>query len=323
MSTLILTQNQVCALLRMEDAVPAMEQVFAAHGRGETLMPHKLYLSLDKNYTGDFRAMPAYFDGAAGIKWVNSHPQNPARHQLPAVMGVYILSDPATALPLAILDATALTALRTGAAAAVASKHLANPSPSAIGFVGCGVQARTLLAAHRVVFGELEIRCADAFPEAAERFAKECGGRAVPIREAAAADIVCTATPSRVPVVHREWVKAGAHINAMGADAPGKQELDPEILDDAQILIDDWEQATESGEVNVSLSTGRFAKSHIYGTLGEVVAKKLPGRRGRDSITVFDSTGLAVQDLALARVAYQAARTRGIGQEVSFLGQCD
>jgi ornithine cyclodeaminase/alanine dehydrogenase len=319
MSTLILTQSDVRALLRMEDAVPAMEQVFAAHGRGETIMPHKIYLSLDKNFTGDFRAMPAYFDGAAGVKWVNSHPQNPARHKLPSVMGLYILSDPATALPLAILDATALTALRTGAAAAVASRHLAKPSPKTIGLVGCGVQARTLLAAHRVVFGGLELRCADAFPEAADRFAHECGGRAVPIKEAAAADIVCTATPSRVPVVQREWVRAGAHINAMGADAPGKQELDPEILDDARIVIDDWEQATESGEVNVSLSTGRFAKSHIYGTLGEVVAGKLAGRSGADEITVFDSTGLAVQDLALARVVYQAARDRKIGQQVDFL----
>lgn len=303
----------------MSRAVPAVEQAFAAHGRGEALMPAKVYLSLDA-YNGDFRAMPSYLAGTAGVKWVNSHPDNPKKHGLPSVMGVYILSDPETAAPLAIMDATWLTAVRTGAAGAVASKHLAVASPRSIGFVGCGVQSRVLLAAHRELFaGELELRMADVSREAAAKFAEQVGGTATTIEEAAACDIVCTATPSRAPIVEREWVAAGAHINAMGADAPGKQELDSALLTAGLTVIDDHHQAVSSGEVNVPLACGQLAVSQIHGTLGEIVAGKLPGRRG-DEITVFDSTGLAIQDVALARVALELARERNIGHDVALVG---
>ncbi|HEU4532635.1 MAG TPA: hypothetical protein VFS00_00910, partial [Polyangiaceae bacterium] len=169
-TTLILSAADVRSLLSMPEAVRAVELAFAEHASGRALMPPKVYLSLEA-YGGDFRAMPSYVgpgpgagpDGApapdalpaaAGVKWVNSHPDNPQRHGLPSVMGVYILSDPATALPLAILDATVLTAARTGAAAAVASRHLAKPGPKTLGFVGAGVQSRWMLAAHRAVFGD-------------------------------------------------------------------------------------------------------------------------------------------------------------------------
>lgn len=302
----------------MSRAVPAIEEAFAAHGRGEAIMPAKVYLSLDE-YDGDFRAMPSYLAGAAGVKWVNAHPHNPERHGLPSVMGVYILSDPATAVPLAIMDATWLTAVRTGAAGAVASKHLAVGAPRSIGFIGCGVQARVLLSAHRVVFdGELELRMADASAGAASAFADEAGGKATSIEEAAACDIVCTATPSRSPIVLRDWVPAGTHVNAMGADAPGKQELEASLLTAGLTVIDDHHQAVSSGEVNVPIASGQLSESDIYGTLGEIVAGKLPGRRG-DEITVFDSTGLAIQDVALATVAVELARERDIGLQVDFV----
>jgi ornithine cyclodeaminase/alanine dehydrogenase len=236
-------------------------------------------------------------------------------------MGIYILSDPATALPLAVMDATRLTAVRTGAAAAIASKHLARPGARSIGFVGCGAQAPFLLEAHRAVLGgDLEVVAADASPEASARFAAEAGGRAAPIAEAAACDIVCTATPSRAPVVARAWVRPGAHINAMGADAHGKQELDPAILKDARVVIDDWAQATESGEVNVPLHDGTLTRDHIHATLGEIIAGRRPGREDA-AITVFDSTGLALQDVAVARVVYAAARAAGAGRslEIDFM----
>ena len=192
----------------MNDVVDAVEGAFVAHARGETQMPPKVYLQFSE-HDGDLRAMPAAMDGAAGIKWVNSHPQNPKRHNLPAVMGVYILSDPATALPLAILDGTLLTALRTGAAAAVATRHLGPRSISTIGFVGCGVQARFLLSAHRAVLGDnFECLCADLKTEVAESFAAEIvaagmKGRAASIEDAASADVVNTATPGASPA--REW----------------------------------------------------------------------------------------------------------------------
>lgn len=318
MNTLILTQHDIRALVTMDRVVEAVEAAFGAYGRGQAEMPAKVYLSLPA-MGGDFRAMPAFMDGSAGVKWVSSHPDNPRRHNLPAVMGVYILSDPATAAPLAIMDATLLTALRTGAAGAVASRYLAVSKPRSLGFVGCGVQARVLLEAHRVLYGDLELRMADVQPEAAAMFAAEAGGTAVSLESASACDIVCTSTPARAPVVMRSWVSAGAHINAMGADGPGKQELHPELLLAAKLVIDDREQAHHSGEINVPLSQGTLGDEHIHGTLGEIVAGLVAGRTG-DEITIFDSTGLAIQDVAVARMVYELARSRGYGLDVELVG---
>ncbi len=317
MKTLLLTNSEVRAALTMEAAVAAVEEAFAAHGRGETLMPAKVYLDLPE-YDGDFRAMPAYAGGSAGVKWVNSHPENPERHGLPTVLGIYVLSDPATARPLAVMDATWLTAARTGAAAGVAARHLARPAAKSAGFIGCGVQAHTALAALRVVFGELEVVAHDRRPEVADAFAAEHGGRAAPAREAAACDIVTTATPSRRPVVERSWIRPGTHVNALGADAPGKQELDPAILRDARVVVDDLHQATSGGEVNVPIQRGELDPSALHATLGEVVAGLRPGREG-DEITVFDSTGLAIQDVAVARIVLAEARRLGLGREIDFL----
>jgi alanine dehydrogenase len=317
--TIVLTQADVRSLVDMATAVAAVEAAFAAHGRGETRMPVKVYLDLPE-YDGDFRAMPAYYGGSAGVKWVNAHPHNPQRHGLPAVLGMYILSDPATARPLAVMDATLLTAVRTGAAGAVAAKHLARPDARTVGFIGSGVQARTLLAALRVVFGDLEVIAADATTAAAETFAAESGGRVGSLAEAAGCDIVCTATPVREPIVRREWIHTGTHVNAMGADAHGKQELATQILLDAKVVVDDWQQACSSGEVNVPLERGELTRERIHAALGEIIAGARPGRAEADEITVFDSTGLAVQDVALARVIYDAARERGAGIAVDFVG---
>jgi ornithine cyclodeaminase/alanine dehydrogenase len=317
--TIVLTQADVRSLVDMTIAVPAVEAAFAAHGRHETQMPVKVYLDLPQ-FDGDFRAMPAYYGDSAGVKWVNAHPHNPQRHGIPAVLGMYILSDPATALPLAVMDATLLTAVRTGAAGAVAAKYLARPDSKRVGFIGTGVQARTLLAALRVVFDDLDVIAADASAEAASIFATEVGGRVGELAEAAGCDIVCTATPVREPIVRREWIHPGTHLNAMGADAHGKQELATQILLDAKVVIDDWEQACSSGEVNVPLERHELTRERIHAALGEVVAGDKPGRESPDEITVFDSTGLAVQDVALARVVYELAKERSVGLEVDFVG---
>ena len=318
MKTLILTRSEVEALATMELAVAAVEAAFGAFGRGEASMPPKVYLPID-DHDGDFRAMPARLGSSAGIKWVNVHKHNRERHGMPTVMGVYVLSDPANAFPLAVMDGTSLTALRTGAAAGVASKHLVSVAPRTIAFIGCGVQARTLHGAHRVVFREFETLAYDKSPEMAAEFAHETGGRVVSLETAASADIVCTATPSRVPFVEPGWVTRGAHINAMGADAPGKQELSIGVLRAAEIYIDDIHQAEGSGEINVPLSRGELAIDDLAGTLGEVVAGVLP-KPAAGVTTVFDSTGLAIQDLALARAIYDAARDRGVGTEIDLVG---
>jgi len=317
MKTLVLGGKDLEKILSMELAIPAVERAFAAHGRGEAVMPPKLYLPLER-YSGDFRAMPSCLGDAAGVKWVNMHPENPKRFNLPAVMGVFILSDPETAFPLAVMDGTRLTAYRTGAAAAVASKYLAVKHPATVGFIGCGAQARTILKAHRAIFGGLRAVMADIDPAAAEAFAKEVGGFPASMDQAGSCDIICTTTPSRSPVLFRSYVGISTHINAMGADAPGKQELDPRLLQEATVVLDDLSQATESGEVNVPLHAGTYRREQIYGTLGEIVAGKKPGRTGTE-ITIFDSTGLAIQDLALARVLFDEARGRGLGTEIDLV----
>lgn len=317
METLLLTQSDVRSLVTMEEAVAAVEAAFVAHGRGETLMPSKVYIDLEE-YNGDFRAMPAYFGGAAGLKWVNSHPDNPVKHGLPTVRGMYILSDPVTADPLAVMDATWLTAARTGASAAVATKHLARPEARSVGFVGSGAQARTLLAALRVIREDLEVVAADLSPEAAATFAAEAKGRAGTLADAAGCDIVCTATPSTSPVVDRGWIRPGTHINAMGADGHGKQELDPQILLDGLVVVDDIAQAQGSGEVNVPLRDGLLHLQDLETNLGQIVAGLAPGRAHDEEITIFDSTGLAIQDVALARVVYKAAQEQGVGRSIDF-----
>ncbi|MEZ4299558.1 MAG: ornithine cyclodeaminase family protein [Polyangiaceae bacterium] len=317
--TLLLERRNVESLVTMESAIGAVEAAFSEHGRGRTMMPPKVYLSLEKQHGGDFRAMPSYMDGLAGVKWVNSHPDNPSTSGLPSVMGIYVLSDAATARPLAVLDATWLTAVRTGAAGAVATKHLHRRTPRTVGFIGCGVQARVLFRAHRVLYPAFESVCADARAEAAAGFAAEIGGRVGSVAEAAGCDVVCLATPGRAPVVLREHLASGAHVNAMGADAPGKQEVHAEALRAARVYVDDMEQATHSGEVNVPIHDGLFAESDIAGTLGGVVAGVLPPPP-EGAITLFDSTGLAVQDLAVARVVYERALREKVGIEVDFLG---
>jgi ornithine cyclodeaminase/alanine dehydrogenase len=317
MNTLILTHDQVRELADMPLAMAAVEEAFRAYAEGRARMPSKVYLELPE-FQGDFRAMPSLMGEYAGVKWVNAHPLNRARHDLPTVMGVYVLSDPKTAFPLAIMDATFLTALRTGAAAGVATKHLANRPFDRVGFIGCGVQARMFRDAHRTL-GDFEVLAADMRAEAAERFAEESGGRVVSVEEAARCPVVCIATPSTAPVVQRGWVAAGTHINAMGADGPGKQELDPQLLRDARIVVDEPEQSLHGGELNVPISQGLLRESDIAATLGDVVAGRAAGRLAAGDITVFDSTGLAIQDVAVAAAIYERARTRGVGSPVPLI----
>jgi len=318
MKTLVLTQSEVEEVTTMELAVTAVEGAFAGFGRGEASMPPKVYLPIE-DHDGDFRAMPARLGDSAGIKWVNVHAHNRKRYGLPTVMAVYVLNDPANAFPLAVMDGTLLTALRTGAAGAIASKHLAQRAPRTISFIGCGTQAYTLHGSHQVVFDGFESLAHDRNDATARRFAERVGARVVSLEEAAGADIVCTATPSRTPFLQAHWVKPGAHINAMGADAPGKRELCTATLKEAAVYIDDIHQATGSGEINVPLADGDFSVDEIAGTLGEVVAGLQP-RPDLGTTTIFDSTGLAIQDVSLARAIYEAARSRSIGQEVDLIG---
>jgi len=325
-STLLLSAAEVASCLRMDEAIHAVESAFRAYHRKEAVMPPKSYVDLP-DFGGDVRSMPARVGNAVSVKWVCSHPGNPARHGLPTVIGTLILNDPATGFPLAVMDATVLTAFRTGAAAAVATRVLAREDARTLGIVGAGIQAAYQVAAISHVRHLTRVVVADSRPEAAEDLARRLRANAPgldvavgPISEAAAQDVVCTLTPVHKPIVKAEWVETGAHVNALGADAAGKQELDPAILGDAIIVVDDWEQATHSGEVNVPLSTGELRREHIRGTLGAVLEKAIPGRSSPRELTVFDSTGLAIQDAAVARVVFERAVKQGLGTRVDLIG---
>lgn len=324
-STLLLSAAEVARCLHMDEAIRAVDEAFRAYHRKEAVMPPKSYVDLPE-HGGDVRSMPARVGDAVSVKWVCSHPNNPQRHGLPTVIGTLILSDPATGFPLSVMDATVLTAFRTGAAAAVATRALARPDATSLGIVGCGTQAGYQIAAISHVRDLRTLLLSDARPAVAEALAERVRAvspgldvRVVSLAEASAADVVCTLTPVHEPIVKRDWVRNGAHVNALGADAAGKQELDPGILGDAVVVVDDWEQATHSGEVNVPLSTGMLRREHIRGTLGAVLEKAIPGRTSPSEITVFDSTGLAIQDAAVARVVHERARREGLGTPISLL----
>lgn len=323
--TLVLTRSEVKKLLDMEATLAAVETAFLAHGHGEARMPSKIYLDLPE-YQGDFRAMPAYLPAlkSAGMKWVSSYTANPAKG-LPAVIAVFILSDPETAEPLAIMDATYITLMRTGAAGGIAAKHLALPDAKIAALIGAGAQSHTQLDALLTVRAIDTVRIYDPHTALVQALAAEFPGRGVTFETAASveeavegAHVIVTTTPSHTPVVKHAWVADGAHINAIGADAPGKQELDAETLCAARVFVDDVEQASHSGEVNVPLTTGTFRPEQIAGTLGAVLAGKVPGRISPKDITVFDSTGLALQDLATARAVYDRALAEGLGVAIPF-----
>lgn len=320
--TLILSQEDISKLVTLKGAIGAVEDAFREYGFGRVVMPPKIYLDL-KEFSGDFRAMPCYVPKfkICTLKWVNAHPLNP-RRGLPAVMAVIIVNDPKTALPLAVMDGTLATSLRTGAGGAVAAKYLARKDSRVVALVGCGVQARTQLAALREVFKIKEVYVWGHEKILIKKFIREMqksGEKMIPAETIRGcvrnADIVVTTTPSRKPIVFSAWIKKGTHINAIGADAPGKEELDPKILKRAKVIVDDWEQASHSGEINVPVSKGILRSKDIYATLGAVVAGKKKGRTKSGEITVFDSTGLAIQDVAIASLIYRQALKKKLAVE--------
>ena len=326
-SLLLLTEADVQALLEPADAVNAVERAFHDFAQGTALMPAKLYLEFPQ-HAGDLRVMPASLrSGYAGVKLVNSHERNPARG-LPAVVGTYLLYSQETGMPLCIMGATFLTAMRTGAASAVACKYLARTDSRTLGLVGAGVQAGFQTRAINHILSLETVRAWAPEKDWSRRDAllaklqQECPDLellpAHSVEEAAAADVVCTTTPSRTPLIKDEVVLSGTHINAVGADGPGKQELDPEILKRARIVVDEWHQALAGGEVNVPVAEGIIGEGDIAGTLSQLVSGAIEGRTSSDEITIFDSTGLAIQDIAVATLVYERALIEGRGTQINL-----
>jgi len=321
MSILWISEEDVARLVTMREVMGAVEEAFKNHGLGRVQMPRKVYLDFPR-YRGDLRAMPAYIEAMemAGVKIVNSHADNPMSG-LPAVAAVLVLNDPKTGMPLAVLSATLLTGLRTGAAGGIAARTLARKDSRVVGLVGCGRQAFRQLEALQLVLPVEQVKVWGLAREESERFlqsASSFGNLRVEIcaqaKAACAADIVVTTTPSRRPVVLDPWIAPGTHINAIGADGPGKQELDVQILKRSRIIVDEIEQACHGGELNVPVSRGEITRQDIQAQLGEIIVGRKKGRETPQDVTVFDSTGLAIQDIAAGALVYRKALQAGAGK---------
>jgi alanine dehydrogenase len=283
----VFTARDVELAVPPETAVEAVREAFIAHFHGDWTMPPKVYVT---NYpAGDFRAMPALGGGHALLKWVTSFPGNPARG-LPTVSGLVLLSDAETGALEAVLEAGAVTALRTGAAAVLAAEVLGRADAGAAAVIGAGVNGRA-------------VSLWDVDPERAGRAAGELGASvAGSLEEALAADLVVTVTPGHELLLGEGSLSPGQHVSLMGADGPGKAEIAVRELARTRAFCDDWEQASHGGELAHAVEAGLLHEEDV-GLLGAVLAGAEEGRRAANEITTFDSTGLAIQDLAIALAA--------------------
>jgi ornithine cyclodeaminase/alanine dehydrogenase-like protein (mu-crystallin family) len=297
----VFSAQAVEAAVPPERAVDAVRDAFVAYARGEWSMPPKVYVPAYP--AGDFRAMPVLGAGYAALKWVTSFPGNPARG-LPTVMGLVLLSDASDGSLVAVFDAGAVTALRTGAAAVLAAETLRAGSGPAV-VVGAGVNGRA--AARTFLAVEREVLLWDVDGARARAAADELGAGVASTREEAlAADVVVTVTPGHEVLFGPGSLRPGQHVSLMGADGPGKAEIAVDELLRAHVFCDDWEQASHNGELAHAVEAGRITREDVT-QLGDVLAGTAPGRQSPGDITIFDSTGLAIQDLAIALVAMEHA----------------
>jgi alanine dehydrogenase len=302
----VFDHETVLSAISPGEAIERVREGFVEYAGGEWQMPPKVYL--DAYPHGDFRAMPAKGAGLAILKWVTSFPRNPEAG-LPVVMGMICVSSATDGEPLALVDVRSVTALRTGAVAAVAAQELAREDAETVGILGCGLHgawaARCLAAAE---YGPGV--CYDPNPEAAGRLAGELGWEAGGRDDALARDIVTCVTPGSEPVVFERDLRPGLHLNMLGADGPGKAEAEVEAVAGAELFCDDWEQASHGGELTAAMAAGLVSRDDVR-ELGDVLTGAARGRSNADATTMFDSTGLAIQDLAIC-LALLGAHKAGV-----------
>ena len=307
---LVFPQETVLRAIDPAEAIERVRDGFVEYAGNEWQMPPKVYLDASPN--GDFRAMPAKGAGLAILKWVTSFPRN-AEAGLPVVMGMVCVSSVANGEPLALVDVRSVTALRTGAVAAVAAQELAREDARSVGMIGCGLHgtwAARCLAEAEYAPGI----CFDPDPEAAGKLAGELGWAVGTREEALACDIVTCVTPGHEPVLFESDLRPGLHLNMLGADAPGKAEAEPAAVARCQLFCDDWAQASHGGELTAAVEAGLVTREQVT-ELGAVLTGAQSGRSAPDGVTLFDSTGLAIQDLALCLALIEAHRAGRVHAE--------
>jgi ornithine cyclodeaminase/alanine dehydrogenase-like protein (mu-crystallin family) len=321
-SLLVLSEPDVRRLLDMEACVDAMSEVLTSLARGELYQPLRFMLR-PNDASGFLGLMPAHRGGAAAtyaLKEIVVTPDNPTRG-LDAHQGAVLLHDGGTGELAAVLNASPITAIRTAAVSAVATRALARLDAERVAILGAGVQARAHVDAMRAVLDDPEVRIWARRSEAAEALAAEVGAVVAPSADAAlfGAEIVCTTTSATAPVIEHRWLAPGAHVNAVGSSIPSTRELDTETIVRASLFVDRRESTlNESGDYLIPLAEGAIGPDHIKAEVGEVLAGMHPGREHEDELTVFKSLGIAVEDLAAAQLVVQRAREQGVGAEIDF-----
>jgi ornithine cyclodeaminase/alanine dehydrogenase len=326
-----LSGGDLRAALPMRDAIGAVEEGFKMMARGKAVVPQRVPLNIEE-YSGVMFYMPAYIKGkdALVIKEVSVYPEN-SRRGLPTIQGTVLLNDPRSGRLLAIMDGAVLTAIRTGAATGVATRHLARVDVAAATIFGAGAQARTQLEALVEVRGIRKVKVYDVSLEAATRYSatmsRELGVDVTVARDSreaiSDADVVVTATTSKTPVFKGEWLNEGTHINGIGSHHPDARELDTSTILRAKgkgkIVVDSREACLmEAGDIIIPIKEGVIAEGDIHAEIGEIVNGTKAGRTSNWEVTLFKSVGLAVQDAAAALAAYSTALKKGIGRDVDI-----
>jgi alanine dehydrogenase len=324
---LVLARSDVEQLLRMDECIDAMRRAHIALSAGRVVMPVRLTATFGD--AGLLRAMPAWLDDgpSLGMKSITNFPGNPARG-LPPILATMLLYDARTGELVAVMDGIHLTTVRTAAASAVATQLLARSGSARLALIGAGVQAAGHLEAMAHVLELQEVAVAASSRASAERFAAEQAPRYPGVRivacdtvaaALAGADVACTVSSARVPVVTRGLLAPGTHVNAVGSHAPSIREIDGEVMRDARVVVDSREAAlTECGDCLIPIAEGLFGSEHVSDELGEVLAGARPGRRSPEEITIYQSCGIAAQDVAAAQMVYDRARSSGIGLDVEL-----
>ena len=327
--TLLLSRKDVASVLTMEDCLAAVETAFGELARGKANMPQRTVIKIE-DHKGLFLGMPAYIGGdlnALGLKVVTVYPDNPSEYGEPTIFGTLILCDPKTGKCIAVMDAGYLTAVRTGAASAVATKHLAKADARDCVVFGAGIQARKQLEAIQLVRPLHQVQVVDINAEVRDKFCTEMSAElgvevtATDNIEAAVreSDIIVTASCSPTPVFDGQWLKPGTHINNIGSHSPAARELDTTTVKRSKFVADLKEaNLAEAGDILIPIQEGAVTEDHIYADLGELVIGAKPGRENDQEITVFKSCGLAVQDVSSALAVYEAAKAQGVGTEVDL-----
>lgn len=321
---LFLSRREVAGLLGIEECIAAVERAFRLHAEGRSIAPQLFGLHFA---AGAFHAKGAGLHLArpyAAVKVNANFPGNESRHGLPTIQGLLALFDGECGRPLAVMDSAEITALRTAAATAVAARHLARPESSVALLVGCGVQGRAQLRALAAVLDLRRVYAIDLDPGRARDLARDlapqlglaiepCAGLADLDQALRLCDVCVTCTTSRRAFLRRLAVRPGTFIAAVGADSEDKQELEPELLAAATLVPDSLDQAAAIGELHWALALGVVSRAQVHAELPEIVAGRRPGRTSPDEITIFDSTGIALQDVAAAVVVYEKACAAGRG----------